>query len=141
VLSLVVGGAAAIDAIADHCRPPWIEIVAPFADHAVDDIAMSVHQDGRRRGALAIVRQEIGVLAGWRFDQFRRETQSSKSRGKFLHKIGPQRVAAPGILAFRGIGNPALEFAEKFTGMKRLARPFDRIGSGHVFLFSPSRGF
>ena len=48
VLALVVGGAAAIDAIADHRRPPRIEIVAPFPDHAVDDVAMPVHQNGRR---------------------------------------------------------------------------------------------
>src|SRR5579859_7655300 len=36
VLTLVVGGAAAIDAV-----------VAPFTDHAIDDIAMAIDQDGR----------------------------------------------------------------------------------------------
>ena len=42
VLSLVVGGAAAIDAIAFGRGLPRIEIVAPFADHAAHDIAMAV---------------------------------------------------------------------------------------------------
>src|SRR5262249_30756954 len=44
MLTLVVSGAAAVDAIAYHCRPPGIEPIAPLADHAVDDVAMAVHQ-------------------------------------------------------------------------------------------------
>ena len=59
VLALVVGGAAAVDAIARYRRPPRIEIVAPFARHAVDDIAMAVHQNGRRRRVLLIFRDQI----------------------------------------------------------------------------------
>jgi hypothetical protein len=47
MLALVVGRAAAVDTIADRCRLPRIEAVSPFALHAVDDIAMPVHQDGR----------------------------------------------------------------------------------------------
>src|SRR5262245_63100581 len=42
VLALVVGGAAAIDALALDGGAPGIEVVAPFTDHAVDDVAMAV---------------------------------------------------------------------------------------------------
>ena len=48
VLALVVGGAAAIDAVADRGRRPGIETAAPFAFHAVDDVAMAVDQHGRQ---------------------------------------------------------------------------------------------
>src|SRR5260370_41947684 len=47
VLPLIVGGTTAVDTIIDGCRPPWIQIVAPFSRHAVDDIAVSVHENGR----------------------------------------------------------------------------------------------
>ena len=38
-----------------------------------------------------------------------------------------------GILAFRGIGNPAAEFGQKFAGMKMLADAVDAVGSGHGY--------
>ena len=62
VLALVVGGAAAIDAIAFGRGLPRIEVVAPFADHAVDDVAMAIGQHRQQRGILAIFRQQIGAL-------------------------------------------------------------------------------
>jgi hypothetical protein len=40
-------------------------------------------------------------------------------------------------LAFGGIGDPAVEVGEEFTGMKLLAGAGDGIGSGHVFLSRP----
>src|SRR6187551_1275879 len=54
VLALVVGGAAAIDALASGGGFPGIEVVAPFAFHAIDDIAMAIGEHGRQRGILAI---------------------------------------------------------------------------------------
>src|ERR1700730_14947854 len=50
VLPLVVGGAAAVDAVIDRGRPPRIQVVTPFSDHAVDDVAVAVAEDRRRRG-------------------------------------------------------------------------------------------
>ena len=94
VLALVIGGAAAIDAIAFRRRPPRIEIVAPFADHAVDDVAVAVGEHGRQRSVLAIVRQQIRALAGRGFDQSGREIELRKCRLQFLHEIGAQRIAA-----------------------------------------------
>ncbi len=47
VLPLIVGGTTAVDTIVDRCRPPRIQIVPPFPRHAVDDIAVSVHENGR----------------------------------------------------------------------------------------------
>jgi hypothetical protein len=49
VLPFVVGGATAVDAIADRRGPPRIEVIAPFSRHAFDDIAVPVHQNRRRR--------------------------------------------------------------------------------------------
>ena len=49
VLSFVVGGAAAVDTIVDGCRPPRVQIVPPLSRHAIDDIAVAVHQNSWRR--------------------------------------------------------------------------------------------
>ena len=108
VLALVVGGAAAIDAIALDRGLPWIEIVAPFADHAAHDIAMTVGQEGWQRGVLTIVRQQIGAPAGRGFDQPGREIQRSECRLQILHEIGAQRRAARGILTLGAIAQPAI---------------------------------
>ena len=81
VLTLVVGGAAAIDALALGRGLPRIEIVAPFADHAADDVAMAIGQDGQQRRILAIVRQQIGALADRRLDQIRVAKPSSSNAG------------------------------------------------------------
>src|SRR3954469_4302740 len=58
VLALVVGGAAAIDALALGGGFPGIEIVAPFACHAIDDIAMAIGEHSWQRSILAIIRQQ-----------------------------------------------------------------------------------
>ena len=60
MLSLVVGSAAAVDAVVDPGRPPRIQIVPPFAGHAVDDVAMSVHQNRRRGRIFAIFSEKVG---------------------------------------------------------------------------------
>jgi hypothetical protein len=70
------------------------------------------------------------MLSGRRFDQPRREIELRKCR----RELGAQRIAPFGVLAFGLIGNPAVEFGEKFAGMKMLASPGDSISSGHLFL-------
>ena len=134
MLALVVGGAAAVDAVARRGDPPGIEIIPPFSDHAVDDVAVTVHQDRGRRGVLAIFGQQIRMLPARGFDQSCREIELRESRLQFLFEVAAQAVAPFGILAFGGIGDPAVEFTEKRAGMKIFLRPGDSIGSGHVFL-------
>src|SRR4030081_2983097 len=79
--------------------------------------------------------EKVRIPSRWRFDQSRREIELRKCRLQFVLEIGAQRIASLGVLAFRPIGNPAVEFGEKLAGMKILARPGDSISSGHVFLF------
>ena len=129
VLPFIVGRAAAIDAVAFGRDRPRIEIVAPFAFHAVDHVAMAIGKDGRQRSILAIVRQQIWPLAGRGFNQARGEPEFGKGRLQVLHEISTQRLARPRILAFRAIGNPAAEFSEKRAGMEMLAYPRNRVGS------------
>src|ERR1019366_8507222 len=93
VLALVVGGAPAVDPIAGYGRMPRIEMIAPLPDHAVDDIAVSVHQNGRSRSALAVFREKVWILPGRRFDQPRRKAELRKRRREVLGEIGAQRVA------------------------------------------------
>ena len=132
VLPLIVGGTTPVDTIIDRCRPPRIQIVAPFSRHAVDDIAVSVHEKGRNRGALTIFREKVRVLSRRRFDQSCREIELRECRLEFFFEIGAQRTAPVGILAFGLIADPAIEFGEKLAGMKMLVRAVDSVGSGHV---------
>src|ERR1700737_19495 len=80
--------------------------------------------------------EKVRILSGRRFDQSRRKIELRKRRLQFVPEIGAQRVAPLGVLAFRGIGDPAVELGEKFAGMKVLARPGDSISSGHVVPFA-----
>jgi hypothetical protein len=71
------------------------------------------------------------MLADRGFDQPRRKTELRKCRLQFIHQIGLQRGALPGVLAFGLIGDPSIEFADKITGMQVLMRPGDGVNSGH----------
>ncbi len=93
VLAFIIGGAAAIDALALCRGPPWIEIVAPLACHAVDDIAMAIGEHGRQRRILMVIGKQIGAFAGRQFNQPRRKIELLKGRYQILHQIGAQRVA------------------------------------------------
>ena len=106
VLAFIVGRAAAIDAVAFGRGLPRIEIVAPFAFHAVDDIAMAIGKHGRQRGILAIVGQQIWPLAGRRFDQARGEIELGKGRLQVLDEIGTQRLARCPDSGFRSDSRP-----------------------------------
>ena len=136
VLALVVGGAAAIDALAFGRGFPGIEIVAPFAFHAVDDIAMAIGEHGRQRGILAIIRQQIRTLAARRFDQAGGEIERGEGGLQVVDEIGAQRLAAAGILAFGPIADPAVEFGEKRAGIQMLTYPRNRVGSISHISFS-----
>src|SRR5688572_25236371 len=134
VLALVVGGAAAIDALASGRGLPGIEIVAPFAFHAIDDIAMTIGEYGRQRGVLAIVRQQIRTPAARRFDQAGGEIERSEGGLQVVDEIGAQRFPAAGILAFGLVTDPAAEFGEKRAGIEMLTYPRNRVGSiSHIF--------
>src|SRR5882762_7713739 len=69
VLAFIIRRATAIDTLALGGGLPGIEIIPPFADHAVDDVAMAIGQQRRQRGILVIVSQQIRAPAGRRFDQ------------------------------------------------------------------------
>ncbi len=134
VLALVVGGAAAIDAIADLRGPPRIEAAAPLPFHAVDDVAMPVHQHGGRVRALAVLGHEKRRLAAGGFDHARGEIERGQRRRQFIVEIGPQLPLAPAALAFRPVSHPAAEIGEKIAGLKLRMSPGDGIGSGHGVL-------
>src|SRR3981081_4123860 len=100
MLTLVVGSAPAVDPIACNCRVPWIEIVAPLPDHAVDDVAMSVHQNRGRRSALAVFGEQVRMLSGRGFDQSCRKIELRKCRLKVFREVGAQSALLFGVLAF-----------------------------------------
>ncbi len=130
VLTLVVGGAPAIDAIAFGRGLPRIKIVAPFADHAAHDVAMAIGQDRQQRRILAIVRQQIRALADRRLDYPGRKPEFLKCRLQSFHEIGAQGIARQGFLALRLKPDPAVELGKKRSGVKLLTCTCDRVVSG-----------
>ena len=134
VLALVVGGAAAVDAVAvvvvrhgsrlSRHSPAMPSTTSPWP--YISTVGTE--------GILAIVRQKVRAPAGRRFDQPRREIELRKGRLQVLPRDRRAALAPLGILAFGLIGDPAVEFGEKRAGMKLLARPGNGVGSGHVFL-------
>ena len=138
VLAFVVGRAAAVDAVAHLRRTPGIEVVPPLARHAVDDIAMAIDQDGRRRGVLAVFGQKIGAFAGGQLDQPGREIHFGEGRLKVVGEIGLQSVALFRVLAFGLVGDPAIELVKKFSRTQHGMGAGDGIGSGHGILFASS---
>ncbi len=116
MLPLIIGGAAAINAIVDPCQPPGIETIAPFPHHAVDDVAMAVHQDGRQRCTFAMLRQKKRRLPARGLNQAGGEVELGERRLQFLFEIGAQGVRPLGILALRPKTHPAVELSEECTG-------------------------
>ena len=88
MLPLVVSGAAAVDAIFAPRDRPGIEMIAPLAGHAVDDVAMAIHQDRRRLRILAIVGEKIWRFAAWGFDQPAFEIEPRERRLQLFLEIG-----------------------------------------------------
>ena len=138
VLALVVGSAAAIDAVVDRRHLPGIEPAAPFADHAIDDVAVAVDQDGRQRVALTILRDKERRLAAGGFHQPALEIELGKGRPHFLFEIGAQLGLTPGALAFGLVGDTAPESLQEFAGGKLPVdvgdgiRPALNWGRGHA---------
>ena len=116
VLALVVGSAAAIDAVVDRRHLPGIEPAAPFADHAIDDVAVAVDQDGRQCVALTMLRDEERRLAAGGFHQPALEIELGKGRTHFLFEIGAQLGLTPGALAFGPVGDTAPESLQELAG-------------------------
>src|SRR6185437_1231166 len=131
MLPLVVGAAAAVNAIAFRRQAPGIEIVTPFANHAVDDVAMTVSQDSWRRAALLAFSKQIRVLSAGRLDYPGREAHLRKGRLQPFFEIGAQHLFPAGVLALRRIGNPAAEYGQKLARFEMLADAVDALGSGH----------
>lgn len=131
VLPFVVGGSATVNPVADLRRSPWIEIALPLALHAIDDIAVPIHQHGGCRRIFAVLGQQERALAGGRFDQPGRKTKLRKRRLQFLLEIGAQRIGTTRILAFGPVGDPAAEFVHKLAGVKVLAHAADGLNPAH----------
>ena len=116
VLALVVGGAAAIDAVANGCCRPGIEPAAPFALHARDHIAMAVDQNGRKPRILAILGDQERRLAARRLHQPAFEIELGKARA--ASPFRDRRAARPrgrcsGFRSCRRHGAP------RFAGNRR----------------------
>ena len=108
-------------------------MIAPLAGHAVDDVAMAIHQDRRRLRILAIVGEKIWRPAAWGFDQPAFEIEPRERRLQLFLEIGAQTIALLGVLAFRPVSYAAAEFGEEFAGLKLLAGARDGVGSAHLF--------
>ena len=97
---------------------------------------MSVHQHGRRRGISRDIPRTDTALCRSEIRSVSSRNRAAKTPAAFpLRDRRATPRAAPAILAFRPVGDPAVELGEKLAGMKMLARPGDRIGSGHVIVF------
>jgi hypothetical protein len=71
------------------------------------------------------------MLAARGLDHFGGEAKFRKRRLQIRLEIRAQHLAPARVLAFGGIGDPAAELAEKFTGLEVLADAVDSVGSGH----------
>ena len=134
VLALVVGGAAAIDAVADRRCRPGIEPVAPLAVHARNDVAMAVNQYGRQLRGLAMLGDKEGRLAARRFHQPALEVERGKDRAHFLLQIGAQLRLAAGALAFGLVGDAPFERVQELAGGELTVGVGDGVGSCHFAL-------
>ncbi|MGY4422759.1 hypothetical protein ACVWY2_005208 [Bradyrhizobium sp. JR6.1] len=128
MLALVVGGAAAVDAVALDRGLPRIEPVAPFADHAVDDVTMAVGQYGRPRGIFLVVGEQIGPAAGRRFDQPGLEIELGEGGLQILDQIGAQRIGLVGVQALGLVADPAVQLLQELSRLKMLSHLCDCVG-------------
>jgi hypothetical protein len=131
VLPFIVGGAAAIDPIVDLGCSPRIEIVTPLILHAIDDVAVPIHENGGCGRAFAVLGQQERTLAGRRFDQPGRKTKLQKRRLQSLLEIGAQCIGTTQVLAFRLVSDPAVELDQKLAGVKVLTHAADGFGPAH----------
>ena len=130
VLPLVVGSAAAIEAIAFHGEPPRRETRAPHIVLAAHRVAVPIDQDGGEPRILRAVRNQdrrtlriVKDAAG--------KSDRSERRLQLLVEIAPQLGGAFRFLAAARNGNPAAQIGKERTTVEIGVRAGDRCGATH----------
>jgi hypothetical protein len=130
VLALVVGGAAAVQAVAVGRHGPRALAAGPRRVLAADHVAVAVHQHRGQRRVLdtaadqqrAVGRFRVGVDRG-------RETQRGQRRGDLVGQVALQLGARRRVLAFGADGHAAGQVAQEGAAVEVRARGGQRVVS------------
>jgi hypothetical protein len=114
VLALVVGGAAAVKALAVLRQRPRAGAAGPARILAVNHVAVAVYQHGRQGLGLVAAGDQERPGAGDRIRVDRRREAERVERGhKLVGEVGPQLLRRRWVLAFAADRDAAREFARE----------------------------
>src|SRR5262245_11853928 len=127
VLAFVVGGAAAIPAIAFDGERPRSEWLAPLLLIASNNVAMSVDENGRKLGAFVPRRNEHGPMRRDRVvDDSCTEPAAYDRCRDFVGEIAPQHGPTRVFLAFGAIRDAPREIGVQHAGVEIVPRVGER---------------
>ncbi len=132
VLALVVGGAAAVDAVALDGQGPGRKPRPPQIIETADGVAVAVEQDGDQLGIFDAFRhQERRALAQRVVENARREVELGQARHHLVVEIGAQHAGALGLLAGARDGHPPRQIGDEFAAVEIGVRTRNRGGPIH----------
>ncbi len=132
VLRLVVGGAAAVVALALLGHRPGIEPGAPLRLEAPDDVAVAIGQHGRQGGALdAFADQERAARRLGVVEHLNVVAHGLEGRADLLGEIGRQIGPALLDLALGVVGDPTRQILDEAAVVPAPHRPLDRRLARH----------
>src|SRR5215471_11311270 len=130
VLSLVVGGAAAVKTRALDGQHPGRKAAPPQIVEAAYRIAVAVDQNGDRGVVLLAFRYQER-RARRVVENARREAERSEARHHLVVEITAQRTRALRLLARAGDGDPPPQIDEKFSAVEIAVCASDGGGAAH----------
>ena len=140
VLSLVVGGAAAVQLVAALGDRPGIEPFVPLVGIAQNNVAMAIAQHGRQPGVLDPFGQQDRTAARDRVVENRTAVPHRLEGGPdLLHKITLQIRQPIGILAFRRNRHAAAQDFQILSIIETCEGARDRRFTAHDAARSASR--
>ena len=133
VLALVVGGAAAVDAVALDRQGPGRKPRPPQIVETADGVAVAVEQDGDQLGIFDAFRhQERRSLAERVVENARRKVELGQARHHLVVEIAAQHAGALRLLAGARNGDPPRQIGDEFAAVEIGVRTRDRGGPIHA---------
>ena len=130
VLSLVVGGAAAVDAVAFHRQHPRRKSRPPQIVEAADGVAVAIDQNGEQGGILDAFRDQERRTRRI-VEHARGETEQSEARCHLIVEITAQGAGAFRLLAGARNGDAAPQIDEELAVVEIGMRAGDRGSAAH----------
>jgi|HubBroStandDraft_4_1064222.scaffolds.fasta_scaffold00243_4 hypothetical protein len=131
VLALVVGGAAAVEALATRGQRPGRQPLMPLRLQPADDVAMAVAEHGRAGALLAPLGDQDRPAANRVGHDLAGEAESGQRRGDLVGKIGVQCRRALLDLALGRDRDTAAEIGGEPALVEIGLGSGDRGGAGH----------